>query len=78
MFDAVGAVVDSASSPLHRWMIDGLTYRGVPRWAVQDNRGAAQDVLRSATPSYAAQPYQRLVAAYRANGHDRATLAVLM
>jgi hypothetical protein len=78
VFDAVGAVVESTSSPLHRWMIDGLTYSGVPRWATRDNRDAAQEVLRSATPSYAAQPYQQLAAAYRADGHDMDARAVLM
>ena len=28
VFDVIGAVVESISSPLHRWMIDGLTYSG--------------------------------------------------
>jgi hypothetical protein len=78
VFDAVGAVVESTSSPLHRWMIDGLTYSGVPRWAEHDNRRAAQEVLRGGTPSYAAQPYQQLAAAYRADGHDMDARAVLM
>jgi hypothetical protein len=35
-------------------------------------------VLRAATPAYAAQPYQQLASAYRAQGHDADWRAVLM
>jgi hypothetical protein len=76
--ELIGARVDSTSSPRHRWLLDGLTYTGVPRLAQHDNRRALQELLRSATPSYAAQPYQQLSAAYRAEGHDADARAILM
>lgn len=48
--------------------MDGLTYTGVPEtWPDWDWR----KLLRKATPSYAAQPYQQLAAGYRARGDDR-------
>jgi len=55
--------------------VDGLTYTGVPEtgpgwdWL---------DLLRHGTPSYAAQPYQRLAAGYRALGDERQVREILM
>ena len=50
----------------------------MPRLTDRDNRAALQELLRKATPSYAAQPYQQLAAAYRSEGHDADARAVLM
>ena len=58
-----------------RLTVDGLTYTGVPEtgpgwdWL---------DLLRHGTPSYAAQPYQRLAAGYRALGDERQVREILM
>jgi hypothetical protein len=52
-----------------------LTYQGLP------DVGDGQDwleLLRTATPHYAAQPYQQLAAAHRALGHDGAARQVLI
>jgi hypothetical protein len=49
----------------NRLALDGLTYAGLP-----DSSLDWLDLLREATPRYAAQPYQQLAAAYRAAGHD--------
>jgi hypothetical protein len=55
--------------------VDGLVYRGLPlgigidEWLL---------LLREGTPFYAAQPYQQLADAYRANGHDREARRILM
>jgi hypothetical protein len=58
-----------------RLAVDGLTYTGVP------DTGPAWDwreVLRQATPGYAAQPYQQLATGYRARGDDRQARQTLM
>ncbi|GAA3068666.1 hypothetical protein GCM10010464_36080 [Pseudonocardia yunnanensis] len=73
-----GATVLSSSDERHRWEIGGLTYTGVPRLAEERNRQAWLELLRSGTPRYAAQPYQQLAAAYRAEGHDSDVRAILI
>ena len=67
-------LADAANS--HRWLaVDGLTYAGVPKSiSVQDWLA----LLRNATCSYAAQPYQQLAAGYRALGDERQTREILM
>ena len=58
-----------------RLSVDGLTYAGVPKG------GSAQewrDLLRHATPEYAAQPYQQLAASYRALGDEQQARQTLM
>ncbi len=77
--DCRNSTVTSRSDPRHRWRLDGLTYTGVPLFHPDgDDREAWLELLRTATPSYAAQPYQQLAAAYRAEGHDSDVRAVLM
>jgi hypothetical protein len=79
--DLTRATITSHSSPQDRWMIDGLCYGQVPRLAMGravDNRSAWLDLLRTATPAYAAQPYQQLAAAFRAEGHDSDVRAILI
>jgi hypothetical protein len=58
-----------------RLALDGLTYAGVPR--LMEVRGWL-DLLRDATPSYGAQPYQQLAAGYRALGDERQARKILM
>ena len=55
--------------------VDGLTYPGVPE--TRRSRDW-RDLLRHATPGYAAQPYQQLAAGYRARGDDRQARKTLM
>jgi hypothetical protein len=69
-----GDGVCSDSHAQHLWAIDGLTCIGVPRPSGQ----AWLDLLRTSTARYAAQPYQQLAAAYRAEGHDGEVRQVLM
>lgn len=78
VLDLTGSTVESTSVPEHRWLLDGLTYSAVPRLTDRDNRRALQELLRTATPSYAAQPYQQLASAYRSEGHDADARAILM
>jgi hypothetical protein len=89
MFSIVSSNVTSTSDdPAHRWNVDGLTYFGVPQLVdmppcasaarAAENRVAWLDLLRSKTPAYAAQPYQQLAAAYRAEGHDSDVRKILM
>jgi hypothetical protein len=73
-----GADVTSRSAPEHRWAIDGLVYAGVPRLTAEDNRAAWLELLRTGIRCYAAQPYQQLAAAYRAEGHDSDARAILI
>jgi hypothetical protein len=68
----------SRSGSSQRWEIDGLTYQGVPRLTRTGNRDACLELLRAHTPRYAAQPYQQLAAAYRAEGHDSDVRRILM
>jgi hypothetical protein len=76
--DCSDAVVTSRSDPHHRWTLDGLTYAGLPL----DPRGQGStgwlELLRTATPAYAAQPYQQLASAYRSAGHDRDARTILI
>jgi hypothetical protein len=61
--------------PQWRLGADGFSYRGVPQI------GAGHDwlrLLRTATPWYAAQPYQQLACAHREAGHDNRARRVLM
>ena len=76
--DLIGCQVENRSAVQHRWVIDGLTYVGVPRLTQEGNRAAWLDLLANTTPAYSAQPYQQLAAAYRAQGHDSDVRAVLM
>lgn len=48
--------------------LDGLTYSGLPLGV---NSSGWLDLIRFATPTYAAQPYQHLAAAHRSLGHER-------
>jgi hypothetical protein len=69
------ARLEHRSHPHWRIAADGLIYAGVPEMV------SARDwlrLLREGTPSYAAQPYQRLAAGYRAQGHDRQVREILM
>ncbi len=66
------------SHPSHAWELNGLTYPGVPLLDPARNREAWLELLRSSIPRYAAQPYQHLAAAYRAEGHDRDVRAILI
>jgi hypothetical protein len=69
------ARLEHTADPQARLALDGLTYTGLPA------RISSHDwlrLLREATPSYAAQPYQQLAAAHRAAGHDGEARKVLM
>jgi hypothetical protein len=61
------ARLEHATDPHARLALDGLTYAGFP--AGISPRDWLR-LLREATPSYAAQPYQQLASAHRAAGHD--------
>jgi hypothetical protein len=61
------------------WDVDGLTYSRVP--LLDDNgnhREAWLHLIRTATSSYAAQPYQQLAAGYRAEGRDYDVRTILI
>jgi hypothetical protein len=73
-----GAMVDSRSGPHHRWSLDGLTYTGLPTHPFGKGREGWLDLFRTATPAYAAQPYQQLALTYRASGHDRDVRKILI
>jgi hypothetical protein len=75
---AGGCAVSSKTKREHRWVIDGLAYSGVPQLAREGNREAWLELLRAGTPRYAAQPYQQLAAAYRAEGHDSDVRVILI
>ena len=82
-FEAVGAGADVTlelrqvriADPQARLALDGLTYAGLPKGISSDGW---LRLLREATPSYAAQPYQQFAAAHRAAGHDGEVRRVLM
>jgi hypothetical protein len=65
--------LEHTAGPQHRLALDGLTYAGVP-----DSSLDWLDLVREATPRYAAQPYQQLAAAYRAAGHDSKVRKILI
>ena len=68
--DCSGAVVESRSDLQHRWTLDGLTYPRLPLDPLGKGTAGWLDLFRTATPAYAAQPYQQLASVYRAAGHD--------
>lgn len=69
--DCSDAAVASRSNPQHRWSLDGLTYLRLPLDPLGTGTAGWLDLLRTATPGYAAQPYQQLASVYQAAGHDR-------
>jgi hypothetical protein len=77
--DCRDSVIISNSNPLERWILDGLTYSGIPQIDSADrHREAWLELLRTATPSYTAQPYQQLATVYRSIGHDSDVRAILI
>jgi hypothetical protein len=73
-----GAVVESRSDPQHQWTLDGLTYPRLPLHPLGKGITGWLDLLRTATPAYAAQPYQQLASVYRAGGHERDVRQILI
>lgn len=69
--DCSAAVVASRSNPQHRWSLDGLTYLRLPLDPLGTGTAGWLDLLRTATPAYAAQPYQQLASVNQAAGQDR-------
>jgi hypothetical protein len=67
------ARLDHTTDPQARLALDGLTYAGLPVSSLD-----WLDLLREATPSYAAQPYQQFAGAHRAAGHDGEVRKILM
>jgi hypothetical protein len=67
------ARLEHTADPQNRLALDGLTYAGLPVSSLD-----WLDLLRQATPSYAAQPYQQFAAAHRAAGHDGEVRKILM
>lgn len=62
-----------------RWVVDGLSYSGIPLLAEsKDNRSAWLELFRSQTVEYSAQPYRQLAAAYQSGGDDGDVRAILM
>jgi uncharacterized protein YjbI with pentapeptide repeats len=75
--------LENTTEPQARLALDGLTYAGLPLERVERaGQGISVDywlkLLRKATPSYAAQPYQQFAGAHRAAGHDREVRKILM
>lgn len=62
------------TDPSHRLGMDGLVYPGWPT----ENWHTWLQLMREATPVYAAQPYQQLAAVHKAAGHDRDVRMVLI
>jgi hypothetical protein len=61
-------LVPGLCSAANQIILDGVTYRGRPG----PDTVTAKDwcaLLKTATPTYAAQPYQQLAGAYLAEGH---------
>jgi hypothetical protein len=69
------ARLEHTANPQARLALDGLTYAGLP--AGISSRDWLR-LLREATPSYAAQPYQQFAGAHRAAGHDGEVRRTLM
>jgi hypothetical protein len=76
--DCSGAMVESRSDQQHRWNLDGATYSRLPLDPLGKNTAGWLEVFRTATPAYAAQPYQQLASVYRAAGHDRDVREILI
>ena len=73
-----GAMVESGSDQHHRWNLDGATYSRLPLDPLGKNTAGWLDLFQTATPAYAAQPYQQLASVYRAAGHDRDVRQILI
>jgi hypothetical protein len=58
--------------------LDRLTYTGLPQDPLGKGSAGWLEVFRTATPTYAAQPYQHLASVYRAAGHDRDVRKILI
>jgi hypothetical protein len=69
------AQLEHTADPRARLVLDGLTYAGLP---VGISSRDWLRLLRQATPSYAAQPYQQFAGAHRAAGHDGEVRRILM
>lgn len=76
--DCSQAVVTSRSDPQHRWALDGVAYTGLPLDPLGEGSAGWLDLFRTATPAYAAQPYQQLASAYRDTGHDHDVRKILI
>ena len=76
VIELVPSAVENRSHPESLFSIDGLTYSGIPLGL--DTSHEWLQLLRYRTPSFAAQPYQQLAAAYRAAGQDGDVRKVLM
>ena len=55
-----------------------MTYTGLPRDPLGKGRVGWLDLFRTATPAYAAQPYQQLASVYRTAGYDRDVRLILV
>jgi hypothetical protein len=74
-FQFAPAQLEHKDDSHRRLAADGLTYAGLPGLiSVEDWR----ELLREATPAYAAQPYQQLAAGCRALGDDQQARQTLM
>lgn len=69
------ALNPEAYDPAQRLSVNGLVYTGLPKGIPWETW---LELLSVATPSYAAQPYQQLAGAHRAQGHDRDARTVLI
>jgi hypothetical protein len=58
--------------------LDGLTYPRLPLDPLGKSTAGWLDLFGTATPAYAAQPYQQLASVYRAAGHDRDVCQILI
>jgi hypothetical protein len=71
--------LENTTDPQARLALDGLTYAGLP---LESAGPISVDdwlcLLREATKSYTAQPYQHFAAAYRAAGHDSKVRRILI
>jgi hypothetical protein len=74
--------LENTTNSKARLALDGLTYAGLPLDHTRSPEGISVDrwldLLRNATRSYAAQPYQQFAGAHRAAGNDGAVRKILM
>jgi hypothetical protein len=74
--------LENTTNSQARLALDGLTYTGLPLDSTKRPQGISVDhwldLLRKATPSYAAQPYQYFASAHRASGNDSEVRKILM